>query len=260
MSASTWIALILVFFLTSVIGVVTGSNSLITVPWMFQLGVPERQAVATNMFGLLFMSIGASIPFVRRGTVELRSLVPASILTAIGSTIGALITGWVSDGSVRVIVPTAMIVIALFTLFLARPRRDRADNMDVAETSRFQVVSGKAIAGYAIVLVLAIYGGFYSGGYVTLLTPALVAFFGISYGSSIGVTKVLNVFSSFVATLVFMWQGLVDYKLGIVLAVTMFVGAYIGARVALRMDERLLRAVFVGVVIFLAAKTLWDVA
>ena len=119
MSAWTWIALILVFFLTSVIGVVTGSNSLITVPWMFQLGVPERQAVATNMFGLLFMSIGASIPFVRRGTVELRSLVPASVLTAIGSTIGALITGWVSDGSVRVIVPTAMIAIAIFLVACA---------------------------------------------------------------------------------------------------------------------------------------------
>jgi len=57
------VILVVMFFLTTFVGVVTGSNSLITVPVMFQFGIDPKVAVATNMFGLTFMSIGASIPF-----------------------------------------------------------------------------------------------------------------------------------------------------------------------------------------------------
>ena len=52
MSTTALILLILLFFLTSAVGVVTGSNSLITVPVMFQFGIEPKVAVATNMFGL----------------------------------------------------------------------------------------------------------------------------------------------------------------------------------------------------------------
>ena len=106
--------------------------------------------------------------------------------------------------------------------------------------------------------LLAIYGGLYSGGYVTILTASFVAFLGMNYAESVGSTKLVNVFSSSVATLVFMWQGLVDYGLGAILAVTMFAGAYIGAHFASRMNELWLRRIFLGTVVILATKTLYD--
>ena len=39
-----------VFFLTSIVSVVTGATSLITVPVMIALGIEPHIAVATNMF------------------------------------------------------------------------------------------------------------------------------------------------------------------------------------------------------------------
>src|SRR6266581_135232 len=108
MAAINLVILIILFFLTSVVGVVTGSNSLITVPVMFEFGVDEKVAVATNMFGL-------------------------------------------------------------------------------------------------------------------------------SFAESVASTKLINVFSSGVATLVFAWQGLIDYRLGVILAVTMFLGAYFGAHYATKL-------------------------
>ena len=71
MSAYALAVLIIVFFLTSVVGVVTGSNSLIAVPAMFQFGIDPRVAVATNMFALVFMSVGGTIPFLRQGKIEM---------------------------------------------------------------------------------------------------------------------------------------------------------------------------------------------
>jgi hypothetical protein len=52
MQAAKLLTLIAVFFITSIISVVTGSTSLITVPVMIQRGIEPRVAVATNMFAL----------------------------------------------------------------------------------------------------------------------------------------------------------------------------------------------------------------
>ncbi len=76
MSVSALILLIILVFITSAVGVVTGSNSLITVPVMFQFGIEPKVAVATNMFGLTFMAIGATIPFLRQGEVKIKRLSP----------------------------------------------------------------------------------------------------------------------------------------------------------------------------------------
>ncbi len=53
-----------------------------------------------------------------------------------------------------------------------------------------------------------------------------------------------------------MWQGLVDYRLGIVLSAAAFVGAIVGARVALKMNNLWLRRISLASVIGLALKTL----
>jgi uncharacterized membrane protein YfcA len=164
------ISLIIIFFLTSAIGVVTGSNSLITVPVMFQFGIDSRVAVATNMFGLLFMSIGGAIPFIRKG----------------------------------------------------------------------------------------IYGGLYSGGYVTMLTAAYVALFGMTFTEAVANTKIINVFSSLVATMIFAWQGLIDYKLGLILGATMFVAAYVGAFTVTKLNDLWLKRIFLATVLILAVKIIFD--
>ena len=110
------IILALVFFLTSIVGVVTGSNSLITVPVMFQFGIDEKVAVATNMFGLTFMAIGGSIPFLRQGKIDVKKLSPLIVLTLIGSALGAALVGYITNQSIKLIVSVAMIAVVIFTL------------------------------------------------------------------------------------------------------------------------------------------------
>jgi len=245
MTTTELILLTILFFLTSVVGVVTGSNSLITVPVMFQFGIDEKIAVATNMFGLTFMAIGGTIPFVRQRRIDAGRLLPVIILTAIGSAIGALLVGLITNSAIKLIVVIAMIFVTIFTVVHRRPEK-----IDVGGASRLLV--------YVLAFLLAIYGGLYSGGYVTILTAVLVAFSGMTYGESIASTKLINVFSSGIATIVFMWQGLVDYRLGIILGVAMFAGAYVGAHYATKMNEIWLRRIFVTTVVVLAVKTLFD--
>jgi uncharacterized membrane protein YfcA len=61
--------------------------------------------------------------------------------------------------------------------------------------------------------------------YVTMLTVVLVLLFGFTFLQSVATTKVINIFASAVATLIFAWHGVVNYKLGVILGLTMFLGA-----------------------------------
>jgi uncharacterized membrane protein YfcA len=240
--------LIIIFFTTSAVGVVTGSNSLIAVPAMFQFGIEPKTAVATNMFGLTFMAVGATIPFLRAGAIDRKRVTPIIILTLVGSTLGALLVGVITGGTLKIIVSVSMIVVAVFTLL----KRN-------AGVEKPEIVSrASLITAYVLAFGLAIYGGLFSGGYVTLLTATCVSFLGMTFGEAVASTKLINVFSSCVASLIFMWQGLVDYRLGFILGATMFVAAYVGAKTVTKLNDVWLRRIFLATVLILAVKTIYD--
>jgi len=247
MSTTALIVLIVVFFLTAVVGVVTGSNSLIAVPAMFQAGIEPRVAVATNMFALVFMAAGGAIPFIRQRRINYKKVSPMIALTVVSSAIGAALVGIISGDGIKLIVTIGMIAVAIFT-FLRRK-----SGLEPGEHH-----SWTTPLTYALVFALGIYGGLFSGGYVTVLTVVCVAIAGMTYGEAVASTKVINVFSSGVATIVFMWQGLVDYRLGLILGIAMFVGAYVGAHYATKLNDVWLRRVFLTTILLLAIKTAYD--
>ncbi len=248
MSTTALILLIILFFVTSAVGVVTGSNSLITVPVMFQFGIDPKVAVATNMFGLTFMSIGATIPFVKQKAIDYKRISPLVLLTIVGSALGALLVGLISTKTIPIIVSVSMIVVTIFTFI----KRD-------AGIAKVENVSPNShTITYVLTFLLGIFGGLYSGGYVTMLTACLVAFFGMTFSEAVANTKFINIFSSSIATLIFMWQGLVDYRLGAILAVVMFVGAFAGAHFVTRINDLWLKRIFLTTVLLLAIKTIFD--
>jgi uncharacterized membrane protein YfcA len=53
-----------------------------------------------------------------------------------------------------------------------------------------------------------------------------------------------------------MWHGLVNYRLGIILGGTMFLGALLGARLAIRVGNLWLRRIFLTAVWVLGLKAL----
>ena len=239
--------LILIFFATSGVSVVTGSTSLITVPAMFQFQINPRIAVATNMFALAFMSIGGSLPFLRGKEVD-RARLPALIaLTLAGSLVGALLLLVIAQNAVPLIVSAAMIGVAVFSVAY---RQAGGQEFTARPSPKVE------LAGYTLTFLLGIYGGFFSGGYVTILTAVYVALFRLSFVEAVATTKLINIFSSGIATLVFMSQHLVDYRLGTVLGIARFFGAFVGARFATRLGNEWLRRIFLTAVWALGLKTL----
>lgn len=238
--------LILVFFLTSIISVVTGSTSLITVPALLSAGMDARVAVATNMFALIFLSAGATYPFLRSNHIH-RPRLPLLIgLTLAGSVIGAGLLVAVPTDVMPLLIAFFMLAMVVFSVL-----NPKAGLVATEAPSRNAV-----LGGYVVTFLLGIYGGFFSGGYVTLLTAAYVALFGMAYIEAVATTKVINIFSSLVATAVFIQQGLVDFEWGLALGAAALVGGVVGARVALRVSNVWLRRIFLASVVILALRLL----
>lgn len=242
LSSTQLLILATIFLITSIVSVVTGSNSLITIPVMMQMGIEGRTALATNMMGLTFMSIGASLPFLKQGTINLQRLPKLIIITLISSAIGAGLLFVVPSKSLPQLVSFFMIVVVIFS-FLNR-------KSGIKKTE--EISPRKQWLGYGATFILGIYGGFFSGGYVTMLTASFVGLFQMTYVEAIATTKVVNVFSSLIATGIFVTQGVIDYPLGIILSITMFVGGMVGSKVALKINNIWLRRIFIITVIALA--------
>jgi hypothetical protein len=244
------VILVAVFFLTSIISVVTGSTSLITVPVMIQLGIEAHVAVATNMFALIFLSAGGLIPFFSSGALSKQKLSFMTILTIGGSILGALLLTSIPIRPLQLVIAVAMIAVAAFSLV----------NREMGTTGIYvSAGTARASIGYGLTFVLAVYGGFFSGGYVTLLTVLFALLFQMTFLESIAASKLMNFFSSVVAVAIFAWRGIVDFRLGLILGIVMFLGGVLGGTIALRLNAAWLRRIFIAAVLALAARMLYSV-
>jgi uncharacterized membrane protein YfcA len=247
MNTASLVWLLATFFLTAAISVVTGGTSLLTVPVMLALGIEPHAAVATNMFALIFLSLGGTLPFLNGNRLPRRRLPALVVLTLVGSALGAWLLVIVPSRAMPLVIATATLGVAAF--FVTNRGAGLA-------ATRAGPLPGAEAVGLASTFLLGIYGGFFSGGYVALLTAALIACFQLTFVEAIAVTKVLNLFSSLVATLIFAKQGLVDGRLGLSLSAASFAGAWLGAVLARRVSNLGLRRVFIGAVVVMALKTL----
>ncbi|MGM0442517.1 MAG: sulfite exporter TauE/SafE family protein [Elusimicrobiota bacterium] len=230
------ILLSIAFFPISMVGVSTGGLSLINVPLLIFAGLPPRQAIATNMLGLTFMSISGAAGFAK----EIKKLsgaliIKLSLVTAVASFLGARIVLMINENVLKNIIAVVVLGVTILVYF--------SKNLGVK-----QLKTGRArrFAGWILVFILGIYGGFFSGGYITMLTYAFLFFWGMTFVQAVGITKVLNIFSSGAATIYFIYTGTINFRYGIPLAAVMFAGGYTGAKIAALKGNNWLRYIFLS--------------
>ena len=139
MSSSQIAVLSLIMVATGAIGAVTGGNSLINVPLMIMVGMSSRQAVATNMFAVLFMTVSATARFARDKLISVRLVWPLCAITAVASALGAELAVKLPEAVVKTIVGISMALLVAF--MTARPR---------ATALRVSVAPTAAILGFVL--------------------------------------------------------------------------------------------------------------
>lgn len=238
----------LISLVVGTISVSIGGTSLITVPVLIWLGMTPKNAIATNMFALMFLSISGAIGFRKEIKPNHYKMIAVfSMLTICGSFIGANLVLAIDEKILKRVIAVIMCIIVGSFLF----KKD----LGVQET-KGDISKLKFFAGALSILILGIYGGFFSGGYVTLLSYVLILSFGFNFLQVAFITKIFNIFSSLVACALFYYHGLINFSVGIPLAASMSLGAFLGAKLAIAKGNLWVRNLFIIVVIVLAIKLL----
>lgn len=249
MDLTSVLAVCFIAFAVAGISVVVGGTSLITVPLLISLGMTSKNAIATNMFALVFLSISGAVGF-KKETKKFnkRNILIFSILTICGSVIGANLILAINQDILRNMVSIVVCIIAGSFLF----KKELGVQEKEGKISKIQFT-----LGVILIFTLGIYGGFFSGGYVTLLSYILILIFGLNFIQTAFITKILNGCSSLVACIIFYYHGLIDFSVGLPLAVSMSLGAFLGAKLAIAKGNLWIRNIFIIAVMMLAIKILF---
>jgi hypothetical protein len=107
-------------------------------------------------------------------------------------------------------------------------------------------------------LAFGFYDCFFGPGVGSFWAIAFVIMLGFSLTKATGYTKAMNFTSNIVSAIVFMIGGNASYTIGIVMALGQIIGSAIGARLVIRKGTKLIRPVFITIVLLTTLKLIYQ--
>ena len=243
LSPSTIALLCLAALLAGAVDAIGGGGGLLTVPSLLAAGLPPATALATNKGQSAFGSGAALVRYARAGLVDgrvARVTFPSGLA---GSLCGAALVLLVPPAALRPLVLGLLLVVGVALAF-----RPSAPARPAAPRPR------RLAAAAAVALGLGAYDGFFGPGTGTFLIFAFVWFFDARYREASADAKVANFASNLAALALFAARGAVLWSVALPMAIANLLGGFLGAHLAVRGGDRMVRLVVLLVAAALVAR------
>ena len=237
------IILIIAGFLLGFINTLAGGGSIVSLSVLMMLGLPAPLANGTNRITIAIQTLTSTASFKQQKVLPLRKAIYLSIPAVIGSLIGSWIAVDINEEIFQKAVGVIMLFMLVFILF--KPQKYIYGRTEVIE----KPLNWKI---YIIFFFIGIYGGFiHMGiGYFLLMSIVLGAGFDLVKANAIKVF-IIFIYTPFTLA-IFLWNGLVDWKYGLILSVGSVAGAYIASRLAVNKGVEFVKWVIVIVILVTA--------
>jgi uncharacterized protein len=234
-------------FLAGFVDSIAGGGGLITVPALLLAGFSPVESLGTNKLQGLFGSGSATISYAAKGHVDLRRQLPSAMLALAGAAAGAMLATLLPGDLLRAVLPFMLVAIALY--FALKPNMDDIDGAERMTPFLF---------GATIVPLIGFYDGVFGPGAGSFYMLAFVALAGHGLLKATAHTKLLNFASNLGGFLAFALVGAVFWKIGLMMGLAQFLGARLGAGLAMKNGARLIKPLLVLVCVALAVRLLAD--
>jgi len=226
---------------------IAGGGGLISLPVLLSFGVDPKHALGTSKLQSTFGAASATWHYARACTVDLRDCGRGFAATFVAAVFGTLAVQRLDPSLLKRGIPMLLAGVAIYSLL--RPRLGSEDIHPRMARAPFDVMFG---------LLFGFYDGFFGPGTGTFWAMAFVLWLGFNLTRATAYTKVMN-FASNLSSLVFFLLGhKVVFVAGIVMGVGQLAGARIGSRMVIARGTRLIRPIFITVVLALTAKLIYD--
>ncbi len=237
-----------VALVAGVVDAIAGGGGLVTVPFLVAAGLPPHLVIGTNKGQSVFGAFSALLAFRRAGMVEPRRARVSFPAGFVGSLLGAGLVLLIRPEVLRPLVLLMLAGAALFVGLRRGPPR--------AEARLPAAWLLPAAAAWSF--LLGAYDGFFGPGTGTFLIVGFVGLLGDPLTRASAAAKVVNFASNLAAMLLFAWKGTVLWRLALPMAAAQLVGGHLGAHLAVRRGDVLVRRVVLLVVLALVAKLARD--
>jgi uncharacterized membrane protein YfcA len=246
LSTPTLLVLVAAAFVAGALDAIGGGGGLIMVPALLAAGLPPHLALGTNKGQSFFGSLSAAVRYARAGLVDgrrARVTFPAAFVGALGGTALVLV---IRPEILRPVV-LGLLVVAAILVTVTRPRGGNG-------ASALPGPRRSWVLAAIIALVIGAYDGFFGPGAGTFYIAAFVAFLAIPMARASADAKVANFASNLAAAILFAQRGVIVWAIALPLAGGQILGGFLGAHLAVRRGDRLVRAVVLAVVLALVLK------
>lgn len=227
--------------IVGIINTLGGGGSVITMSLFMAMGLPIGIANGTNRIAVLLQNLSATVSFLRKGMLHIRSGLLLSIPAIVGNVIGAMVAMQVSETIFKICLSAVLLIILIY-LILGKDKQEISGG------------HGLAIKWWHYIWFFII--GFY-GGYIYIgLGFLIIAITVWTMNLDILTANVIKGFVIFLSTpfalAVFMYNGQVDYMVGLLHGVGNILGAVLASHWAVSWGVKFVRwfTLFIIVVFF----------
>ena len=237
------IILIVAGFFLGFINTLAGGGSIVSLSVLMMLGLPAPLANGTNRITIAIQTLTSAASFKQQKVLPLRKALYLSIPAVFGSLIGSWIAVDINEDVFEKAIGVIMLFMLVFILY--KPQKFIYGRTEIVE----KPLNWKI---YIVFFFIGIYGGFiHMGiGYFLLMGIVLGAGYDLVKANAIKVLIIL-IYTPFTLA-IFLWNGLVDWKYGLILSIGGVVGAFIASRMAVKRGVVFVKWVIVAVILFTA--------
>ncbi|MGO0905443.1 sulfite exporter TauE/SafE family protein [Clostridioides difficile] len=236
-------------FIAAFVDSIAGGGGLISMPVLMAIGVPIHLAIGTNKFAASAGCISSAYRYAKSGKTNnelLKKLVP---FTIIGSILGVKCVLSINENILNVLVVLMILIVAIYT-FVSK---------NLGQEDRFEGINKKNLRlGMLMAFIMGFYDGFFGPGTGTFLTFGFIKIYGYDFLHASANTKILNLTSNVTSLLLFMINGQVYYKIAVLFALVMIIGAYVGAKVAIKNGSKMIKPIFLVMALFMVTKLMYQ--
>ncbi len=238
-------------FLAGCINTLAGNGSAITLTILTELlGLPSTVANGTNRVGILAQSAAGVWAFHSGGKLQLENSRSVLFWTTIGAIAGVVVATEVSNEQFRAVFRYLLLV--MLVVIMVRPSRWLRNYTDIRQLP--------AYASVPLFLALGFYGGFIQMGMGVFFLAAMVLVLRFDLVRANAVKIAVVGIYTLLAVAIFAWQQLIDWRLGLLMAVGQTAGGFLTARFAASHPKANVWAYrLLVVVVILALLSLFDV-
>jgi uncharacterized protein len=237
----TFVLLALAGLLAGWVDAVVGGGGLIQLPALV-VGLPGAspvQILATNKLGSVMGTTASSLTYYRRISPDPRTFGPLMVLAFAGSLGGALVASKIPKAAFDPIVLLVLVLVGGYVLF-----KPSLGDVTALRWSGHRHTIAAMVAG----AVIGFYDGALGPGTGSFFVFTLVGLLGYSFLQASAKARMANWATNVAALCVFVPQGAVLWKVGLVMGACNLLGGYIGARTAVAKGATFVRVIFIVVV------------